>query len=129
MDGNHRLKAAERLGLQRVPVIPLSYLGGRVVVRDRKDGGLFDLSRFRLVVDTGTLLPYKTTAHEFEPALPVVSIGLNSLLGEYPYLGGSTPRAVSSDPCRISKLAISAQRPEEVKLRCGESTVCDGTSP
>jgi hypothetical protein len=80
MDGNHRLKAAERLGLQRVPVIPLSYLGGRVVVRDRNDGGLFDLARFRLVVDAGTLLPYKTTAHEFEPALPVVSIALNSLL-------------------------------------------------
>lgn len=76
MDGNHRLKAAERLGLQRVPVIPLSYLGRRVVVRDRSDGGLFDLSRFRRVVDTGTLLPYKTTAHEFEPALPVVSMAL-----------------------------------------------------
>jgi hypothetical protein len=80
MDGNHRLKAAKRLGLQRVPVISLNYLGGWVVVRDRKDAGFFDLSRFRLVIDTGTLLPYKTTAHEFDPALPVVSIGLNSLL-------------------------------------------------
>jgi hypothetical protein len=80
MDGNHRLKAAQRLGLQRVPVVPLSYLGGRVVVRDRTDGGLFDLSRLRPIVDTGTLLPYKTTAHEFEPALPVVSIGLNRLI-------------------------------------------------
>ena len=80
MDGNHRLKAAERLGLQWVPVIPLSYFGGRVVVRDRKDGGLFDLSRLLPVVHTGTLLPYKTTEHEFEPALPVISIRLNSLL-------------------------------------------------
>lgn len=81
MDGNHRLKAAQSLGLQRVPVIPLSYLGGRVVVRDRKTGGLFDLSRFHLVVMTGALLPYKTTAHEFDPPLPVVSMRLSGLAG------------------------------------------------
>jgi hypothetical protein len=50
------------------------------LVEDGADVGLLDLSRLRLVVDTGTLLPYKTTAHEFEPVLPVVSIGLDSLL-------------------------------------------------
>lgn len=79
MDGNHRLSAAKRLEFERLPVVRLSYLGGRVRVWDRGDGGRFDLSRLDRIVKEGTVLPYKTTRHEFEPALPVVAIRIELL--------------------------------------------------
>jgi ParB-like chromosome segregation protein Spo0J len=80
MDGNHRLAAATRLGLRRVPVIRLSYVSTQVKVWNRLDGAQFDLARLDQIISERTVLPYKTTRHEFAPPLPLVEVMLQSLI-------------------------------------------------
>lgn len=76
MDGNHRLRVAHRLGLRRLPCVPLSYADPRVEVRGWRCGRPFDLAQLRQCVAEGALLPPKTTRHRFAPALPVTEIPL-----------------------------------------------------
>ncbi|WP_224079225.1 ParB N-terminal domain-containing protein [Cupriavidus laharis] len=79
MDGNHRLRAAMRLGLKRLPCIPLRYGDPRVCVRDWNSGEPFDTGCILRTVTCGGLLPHKSTRHFFEPSLPVTSIPLGRL--------------------------------------------------
>jgi hypothetical protein len=76
MDGNHRLRVAHRLGLKRLPCVPLSYADPRVDVRGWRCGQPFDRGVLRHLARTGGLLPPKTTRHRFAPALPVTEIPL-----------------------------------------------------
>lgn len=79
MDGNHRLNAALQLGLKRVPCIQLDYADPRVCVRHWQTGQAFEVSRIYSTIARGETLPYKTTRHLFDPALPVVAIPLRFL--------------------------------------------------
>lgn len=70
MDGNHRLRAAACLGLQRVPVIRLSYADARVQVACWRCGEALSPRRLLRLARQGATLPYKSTRHFFAPALP-----------------------------------------------------------
>ncbi len=62
MDGNHRLRAAMRLGLKAVPCILLRYGDPRVRVRDWNTGEPFEIAHIFRTIAAGALLPYKTHA-------------------------------------------------------------------
>uniref|UniRef100_Q46UY9 Transcriptional regulator n=2 Tax=Burkholderiaceae TaxID=119060 RepID=Q46UY9_CUPPJ len=79
MDGNHRLRAAMRLGLKCLPCIPLCYGDARICVRDWHSGEPFDTRCILHTVAAGALLPHKSTRHFFEPSLPRTSIPLERL--------------------------------------------------
>ncbi|QQX85060.1 ParB N-terminal domain-containing protein [Cupriavidus necator] len=81
MDGNHRLRAAMRLGLRAVPCILLRYGDPRVRVRDWNTGEPFEIARIFQTIAAGALFPYKTTRHFFEPRLPDTAIPLAQLKG------------------------------------------------
>ena len=79
MDGNHRLRAAMRLGLRAVPCILLRYDDARV--RDWNTGEPFEIARIFRTIAAGALFPYKTTRHFFEPRLPDTVVPLARLRG------------------------------------------------
>jgi hypothetical protein len=79
MDGNHRLNAAMELGLKRVPCIQLEYGDPRVCVRHWRTGYHFEVAHIFRTIAQGEIFPYKTTRHEFNPALPVISVPLGAL--------------------------------------------------
>jgi len=79
MDGNHRLNAARALGLRRVPCIVLAYEDPRVCVRHWGTGGHFDVAHIFSTIARGEIFPYKTTRHQFDPALPLIAVPLEEL--------------------------------------------------
>lgn len=70
MDGNHRLRAAQRLGLARLPCVPLDYADRRVDVRCWHSDAPFERARIEALAQGCTVFPYKTTRHRFDPPLP-----------------------------------------------------------
>ncbi|KTT03107.1 hypothetical protein SB14R_18170 [Pseudomonas oryzihabitans] len=82
MDGNHRLFAARLLGLQRLPCVLLDYADGRVNVSTWANGHSFDLAQLYRTIAAGQVLPYKTTRHQFQPALPSINVPLALLRQE-----------------------------------------------
>jgi hypothetical protein len=71
MDGNRYL-----------PCVPLYYGDTRVTVSHWKAGVPFPLERiFDCILNKGRLLPYKTTRHRFDPALPRTDFALCVLRG------------------------------------------------
>lgn len=80
MDGNHRARAAILLGLDYLPCVVLSYRDPRVMVRSARTGAPFNVDEiYRRVVHDVEMLPYKTTRHDFAPALPCTEIRLGML--------------------------------------------------
>ncbi|MES1987433.1 MAG: transcriptional regulator [Pseudomonadota bacterium] len=79
MDGNHRLHVARQLELLRLPIIRLEYKDSCVRVNQWSNGKPYDLNRIAWQIETGAILPYKTTRHTFLPALPEVSFPLELL--------------------------------------------------
>ena len=63
MDGNHRLQAAQQLGLRRLPCIALSYADPRVSVACWTTGLPFDPQRVFATLARGALLRPKSTRH------------------------------------------------------------------
>ena len=84
MDGNHRLFAARLLGLRQIPCVLLDYADGRVSVSAWADGQAFDLARLYGTIAAGQVLPYKTTRHRFQPALPSINLPLALLRQDQP---------------------------------------------
>jgi hypothetical protein len=80
MDGNHRLRAAQRLGLKRLPCVPLSYDDPRVAVSCWKTGRAYCADEVRQLGRGEVVLPYKTTRHRFNPPLPGTEIPIKLLL-------------------------------------------------
>ncbi|MCG8291802.1 MULTISPECIES: transcriptional regulator [Pseudomonas] len=76
MDGNHRLYAARLLGLRTLPCVLLDYSDRRVSVHAWADGQAFDLAYLYGTIAAGQVLPYKTTRHRFQPALPSINLPL-----------------------------------------------------
>lgn len=80
MDGNHRARAAILLGLDYLPCVLLSYRDPRVRVTSARTGVPFNIDDiYRRVVHDVEMLPYKTTRHDFAPALPCTEIRLGML--------------------------------------------------
>lgn len=79
MDGNHRLRAAYRLGLSRVPCVALHYDDPRVRVFRWVDGAPITPESITRMAREGLLLPFKTTRHVFDPPLPATSVPLAEL--------------------------------------------------
>ncbi|MGQ6014403.1 transcriptional regulator [Serratia sp. IR-2025] len=81
MDGNHRYRVANNLGLTYLPCILLDYTDVRVRVHDWNNGEPFSPLKIREhIVNQGKIFPYKTTRHFFSPVLPVVDFQLRQLL-------------------------------------------------
>ena len=82
MDGHHRLRAAETLGLSVLPVVLMSYEDAGVLLQAWRKGEVWSpaivLSRAR----SGLLLPRKTTRHLFQPAIGSVAIPLDRLAAQ-----------------------------------------------
>ncbi|WP_449432231.1 transcriptional regulator [Pseudomonas putida] len=95
MDGNHRLFAARLLGLRQIPCVLLDYADPRVRVCGWADGKAFDLARLYLTLAAGELLPFKTTRHHFQPALPSINLPLALLRQDKP----PPPRQGCADAC------------------------------
>jgi hypothetical protein len=78
MDGHHRLAAARRLSLPRVPCVLLDY--AQVDVRTRRPEFSVDAARIVARSLARQLYPPKTTRHIFSRPLPVCSIEIATLL-------------------------------------------------
>ncbi|TKC89720.1 hypothetical protein FAZ69_12455 [Trinickia terrae] len=78
MDGHHRLAAARRLSLPRVPCLLLDY--AQVGVVARRPGYRVDGEQIVARSREGMLYPPKTTRHIFPQALPACSIELEALV-------------------------------------------------
>jgi hypothetical protein len=80
MDGHHRLRAAQALGLSVLPAVLLSYEDAGVLLQAWRKGEVWSpaavLSRGRSGL---LLLPRKTTRHLFQPAIGSVGIPLGWL--------------------------------------------------
>ncbi|MBN3790972.1 ParB N-terminal domain-containing protein [Burkholderia sp. Ac-20353] len=77
MDGHHRLAAARRLSLPRVPCVLLDY--AQVGVETRRPDFRVDGEQIVARSRARVLYPPKTTRHIFPRALPVCSIDITIL--------------------------------------------------
>ncbi|EBP0013110.1 transcriptional regulator [Salmonella enterica] len=80
MDGNHRYRVANKLGLTYIPCILLDYTDARVSVYNWNNGEPFCPLKIRdYILNQGKIFPYKTTRHLFSPALPSVDFQIKQL--------------------------------------------------
>ena len=77
MDGHHRLAAALRLSLPRVPCVLLDY--AQVGVQARRPGFQVDAEQIVARSRSRMLYPPKTTRHIFSRPLPLCSIAITAL--------------------------------------------------
>ncbi len=79
LDGQHRMEAALRLNLKKVPVVKYDY--SRVTLWSLRPNYAFD---WKLVTErslAGEPYPYKTVKHAFPFPLPEIAIPLSKLQG------------------------------------------------
>ena len=81
MDGNHRICAAQLMGLRYLPCVPLHYNDPRVTVVHWETGEPFCIETIHRTVMANHMFPYKTTRHLFDPVLPGTDIPLSLLRG------------------------------------------------
>jgi hypothetical protein len=79
MDGNHRLKVASILGISYLPCVRLSYSDPRVSVSDWNSGRPLSMASLTAMFQDHDILPFKSTRHRFDPALPIVAFPLLEL--------------------------------------------------
>lgn len=79
MDGHHRLRAAQALQLSVLPVVLLSYEEGGVLLQAWRKGEVWSPAAVLSRARSGSLLPYKTTRHLFQPAIGSVGVPLGWL--------------------------------------------------
>ena len=77
MDGHHRLAAARRLALSRVPCLMLDY--SQVAVEPRRVGYCVDGEQIIQRARARMLYPPKTTRHIFSHALPTCDVDIWTL--------------------------------------------------
>ena len=82
MDGHHRLRAAQSLGLPVLPVVLLGYGDGEVTLQSWRRGEVWGPAAVLSSGRSGRLLPRKTTRHLFQPAIGSVSIALAWLFAQ-----------------------------------------------
>lgn len=81
MDGHHRLAAARKLRLHRIPVVRLSYGDHRLTLTSWRTDFHVTPALIKERARSGLLFPHKTTRHTVAPALPVIHISLQDLKG------------------------------------------------
>lgn len=104
MDGHHRLRAAQALRLSVLPVVLLSYEEGGVLLQAWRKGEVWSPAAVLSRARSGSLLPYKTTRHLFQPAIGSVGVPLGWLAtqrdskqtGPAPSSPGGSLQSVSS---------------------------------
>ncbi len=79
MDGHHRLRAAQLLCLEAVPVVLLDYAHDGVAVQAWRAGESWGSDAVMARGRSGVLLPHKTTRHVFDPDIGVASVRLDWL--------------------------------------------------
>ncbi len=79
MDGHHRLEAAKKVQLNKIPCLLFDYDSDNTTVTDMKSGIPFDLSIIRRAADSNSKLPIKTTRHTFQSKINTVEISLDDL--------------------------------------------------
>lgn len=70
MDGHHRVKVAQALRLDRIPVVMLLYGDDRLTVTSWSDESPYDTSLILAAGRAGHLLPYKSTRHILTEGIP-----------------------------------------------------------
>lgn len=78
LDGQHRLEAAKRLGLARIPAVRVNY-GDVSVWSLRKEIKVSQKRVEKAVLKDGTIYPYKTVKHKFPFDVPDIHIPLEEL--------------------------------------------------
>ncbi len=79
MDGHHRFRAAQSLGLSVLPAVLLSYEDAGVLLQAWRKGETWSSAIMLSRARSGLLLPRKTTRHLFQPAIGSVAIPLGWL--------------------------------------------------
>ncbi|MGI3777869.1 MAG: ParB N-terminal domain-containing protein [Janthinobacterium lividum] len=92
MDGHHRLRAAQALGLLVLPAVLLSYEDGEVTLEAWRAGEHWSPAAVLSSGRSGRLLPRKTTRHLFQPAIGAVAIPLAWLAGKEARPGSARTR-------------------------------------
>ncbi len=82
MDGHHRLRAAQALGLLVLPAVLLCYEDGGVVLQAWRKGESWGPAAVLACGRSGRLLPRKTTRHLFQPPIGSVAIPLEWLAAQ-----------------------------------------------
>ncbi len=80
MDGHHRYRAAQQIGLRTVPVALLSYDDHRVHLEAWLPGETYTPECLREIARTGALLPPKSTRHVIDTPLPRCCVPLDALM-------------------------------------------------
>jgi len=80
LDGNHRLNAARELRMQLVPCYLMDYDDAKLQVLCRHSDDRFDGLRVIQAGISGKLLPYKSSRHIYNSALPKCQIEISNLL-------------------------------------------------
>ena len=82
LDGHHRYHVGIRIGLSRLPVIKVDYLGDDSIELDLWPASNIDSLTKQEVIDTAlseSLYPPKTTRHRFSDYLPPIAVPLDLL--------------------------------------------------
>ena len=82
LDGHHRYHVGIRIGLSRLPVIKVDYLGDDSIELDLWPASNIESLTKQEVIDTAlseSLYPPKTTRHRFSDFLPPIAVPLDLL--------------------------------------------------
>ncbi len=79
MDGHHRLEAARRVGLSKIPCALLDYNSDDIRVVETHSGIAFDVALIKSAAECGDRLPIKSTKHIFSANIDSVDIPLEQL--------------------------------------------------
>ena len=81
LDGHHRFRAAEMLGLSHVNAVLIGYDDPRLTLSSWTDRA-FTQAEVLAAAESGELLPAKSTRHILEPEVPDVPVSLAALNAE-----------------------------------------------
>ena len=82
LDGHHRYHVGMRIGLSRLPVIKVDYLGDEGIELDLWPASKLESLTKQQVIDTAlseNLFPPKTSRHRFSDHLPPIAVPLDLL--------------------------------------------------
>ncbi len=79
MDGHHRLEAAKKVGLRKIPCAIFDYFNDNVSVIKMGTEDAFDVSLIKLAAESGQKLPIKSTMHVLGENVAAVQIPLDEL--------------------------------------------------
>ena len=103
MDGHHRYRAAQQIGLRTVPAALLSYDDHRVRLEAWRPRETYTPERLREIAGTGALLPQKSTRHVIDMPLPRCCVPLDALMSAAS--SGAEVDTATPQPTRAQQLS------------------------